>query len=336
VDKIEEAFERTGTDKLWRHGYHRHYEDWLRPHKNKAGLDLLEIGTKDGKSLVSWMLYFDDVRHVDAMRYGEGGMWDCEKAKHDVRVDCDKINIFEGDQSKKADIGKMTAARPEGWDIIVDDGSHVPSHNILSFKLLWNSIKPGGIYVVEDIETSWMEGKCYGYEIHGGLYKPAPANAVTFFKDLVDVVNRKHFLEPSYTLIPGDEDIAEIVFGDGLLMIRKAADPIVHRKWPHDLALGMWKTDDKNNRVFDDQSAVHEYKRMMHRMHSWLDILELVEPNNLEHESTVRLDDIRTRDMVGLKQENADLKQRVKHLETKQILLMILAGAIICARIMIK
>ena len=146
VDTIKEAFTLCDTDKLWRHGYHRHYENWLLPYKNKAAFDMLEIGTKDGQSLVSWMLYFNDISHVDAMRYGEPGKWDCQKAEKNLRVDCDKIHIFEGDQSAKADLQAMKDARPEGWDIIIDDGSHVPMHNIISFKLLWNSIKPANTH----------------------------------------------------------------------------------------------------------------------------------------------------------------------------------------------
>ena len=78
------------------------------------------------------------------------------------------------------------------------------------------------MYVVEDIESSWMDGVVYGYRTRGGLPpKKAPASAVEFFKLLVDVVNRKHFLEPGYTMIAGDGHIAEIVFGDGLLIVTR-------------------------------------------------------------------------------------------------------------------
>jgi len=272
VDTITEAFTRTGTDKLWRHGYHRHYENWLLPYKNKAAFDMLEIGTKDGQSLVSWMLYFNNIRHIDAMRYGEPGKWNCKKAAPKMRVDCDKIHIFEGDQSAKADLQTMKDARPEGWDIIIDDGSHVPLHNIISFKLLWNSIKVGGMYVVEDIESSWMDGKVYGYRTRGGLPpKKAPASAVEFFKLLVDVVNRKHFLEPGYTMIAGDEHIAEIVFGDGLLMVRKYTDLSAHQKYPQKVVVRqMWG----KSRVFDDKAALAAYKET----HAWLDTIEDAPP----------------------------------------------------------
>merc|ERR1719510_2493776 len=35
-----------------------------------------------------------------------------------------------------------------------DDGSHYPGHQIISFQQLWPKLRPGGLYVIEDIETS--------------------------------------------------------------------------------------------------------------------------------------------------------------------------------------
>ena len=43
----------------------------------------------------------------------------------------------------------------EQFDIILDDGSHFPHHQIASFKYLWDYITPNGIYMVEDIQSSY-------------------------------------------------------------------------------------------------------------------------------------------------------------------------------------
>ena len=75
-------------------------------------------------------------------------------------------------------------------------------------------VRPGGLYVVEDIETSWMNrGKIYGYDLSaGGMKKQPPGNAVEVFKNLVDVVNRKHFHRPKYSIFDGDDLISAVEF----------------------------------------------------------------------------------------------------------------------------
>ena len=81
--------------------------------------------------------------------------------------------------------------------MIIDDGSHVPAHQLLGFKLLFPLIKPGGLYVIEDIESSYFDAeqvRIYGYSLPGaGIGRKPPGNAVEAFKLLADVVNRHHF-----------------------------------------------------------------------------------------------------------------------------------------------
>ena len=56
------------------------------------------------------------------------------------------------------------------------------------------------------------------------LHAPPVVNAVEKFKQLVDVVSRRHFSHPEFSAF-GDEvdkDVAEVRFGDGLILIHKA------------------------------------------------------------------------------------------------------------------
>ena len=82
-----------------------------------------------------------------------------------------RSHIFTGDQSDTVfmqSLGKQILDEiPEGLDMIVDDGSHIPSHMILSLVALWNTLKPGGVYVMEDIETSYWQNHAgiYGYTL---------------------------------------------------------------------------------------------------------------------------------------------------------------------------
>lgn len=226
---IEKIFEGTHTDKLWRHGYHRYYEKQLAAYREQPGMRILEIGADSGISLGAWMLYFKDPAQVSGIAYGVDAEAAQAKACGILPDHCDKLKIFSMDQSDKDALDDLKQQSPEGWDIIVDDGSHKPEHNIISFQNLWERVRPGGMYVIEDIETSYVDTgkKLYGYSMDGGIGVAPPKNAVEKFKQLVDVVSRKHFSQPDFTVFGGiDKDVSEVTFGDGLLFVfKKPSDP---------------------------------------------------------------------------------------------------------------
>jgi hypothetical protein len=41
------------------------------------------------------------------------------------------------------------------FDIVIDDGSHVPKHVVTSFGALFPQVKDGGLYVIEDVQTTF-------------------------------------------------------------------------------------------------------------------------------------------------------------------------------------
>ena len=87
--------------------------------------------------------------------------------------------------------GRPTAC---GYDIIIDDGSHVPKHMLLTFRHLWPYVRPGGMYVIEDIGFSYVDApsKIYGYQLgDGGIGQPPPGNLVEKFKQVADLVSRQ-------------------------------------------------------------------------------------------------------------------------------------------------
>lgn len=49
------------------------------------------------------------------------------------------------------------------FDIIIDDGSHKTSEQIKSFEILSKQLNKGGLYVIEDLHTSFFNGKDYNY-----------------------------------------------------------------------------------------------------------------------------------------------------------------------------
>jgi len=237
LKSIKEIFHETNTDKLWRHGYHRYYETQLAPYRAIDGLRILEIGADSGISLGAWLQYFTNPAAVQGVSFGVDAAEAKKKACELMAAQCEKLAIYSLDQSDKTALANMSAQNPEGWDIIMDDASHYPPHQIISFQQLWPKLRPGGLYVVEDTETSYVDtGEIYAYPLTGGIGKAPPENAVEQFKRLADVVSRKHFGHPEFTVFEGvDHDAADVVFADGLIFVHKApADP-EWNEFPKDL-----------------------------------------------------------------------------------------------------
>jgi len=136
LEQLFEQFSSTdgGGDKGSLHSY---IEPYMREMTVTQSIDLLEIGVWEGHSLAMWAKYFRDSKiiglDIDISR--------C-KFKVDARQ-CDATNA----EALNATLGETL------FDYIIDDGSHRPIHQLQSFKLLWDRVKPGGKYFIEDIES---------------------------------------------------------------------------------------------------------------------------------------------------------------------------------------
>ena len=79
-----------------------------------------------------------------------------------------RARAIKADQSREDDLRKLKEIGP--WTVVVDDGSHVPQHQLLTFQRLFPTVVPGGLYIIEDIETSYWKKRgalIYGYPING-------------------------------------------------------------------------------------------------------------------------------------------------------------------------
>ena len=143
------------TDKAEHTHYLRNYEDYF---KNLVGRDvrLLELGVYRGGSLLLWRDYFE-----------RGLIVGLDVSP--VRLDdpTGRIRVYQGRQQDTAlldRIARQTA--PDGFDVIIDDCSHVGELTRVSFWHLFDRhLKPGGLYVIEDWSTgywdSWPDGVGY-------------------------------------------------------------------------------------------------------------------------------------------------------------------------------
>jgi len=137
-----------GTDKWNHHWYTQHYQTHLHRLRWKK-LNILEIGVgghedplSGGSSLRMWKYYFPN-----SMIYGID-IYDKSALEED------RIHIFRGSQADK-DFLVDCFRRIGSLDIVIDDGSHVNEHVIVSFKTLFPLLSDGGIYAVEDTDQSY-------------------------------------------------------------------------------------------------------------------------------------------------------------------------------------
>lgn len=72
-----------------------------------------------------------------------------------------KIQTFVVDQSSKSQLQKF-ATQHGPFDLIIDDGSHVASHQQISLNTLWHHLNPGGYYFIEDLMDNGLDGISQG------------------------------------------------------------------------------------------------------------------------------------------------------------------------------
>jgi hypothetical protein len=142
------------------------YEWFLTPLRKKS-IALLEIGVKSGGSIRLWRDYFPRGRIYGLdNRPGTG-------------FEGERLRIFIGDQADPAVLDRIVAESGP-LDIVIDDGSHQPGDQRASLLHIWPQLAPGGLYVIEDIHTSY---KLVGRFTEG--YRK-PGTTMEFLKALLD------------------------------------------------------------------------------------------------------------------------------------------------------
>jgi hypothetical protein len=134
---------------------------------------------------------------------------------------------FGGNQSSRADLRRFLNQKnaTRDLDVIIDDGSHHPAHQLISFKYLFrNGLKPGGVYIIEDTEMNyWTKGNTYDVPTAFGVNHPN--SMINLLKGLVDVVNREYapearpFRSEFGKLI--DDNVSSVFFGLNCAIVTK-------------------------------------------------------------------------------------------------------------------
>jgi hypothetical protein len=194
------------------HKWH-HYFDIYHNHFSRfrgREITLLEIGVFHGGSLQMWKHYFGPKARIFGV---------------DVDARClalsdDQARVIIGDQADrgflrdlKRDIGPM--------DIVIDDGGHTMIQQLHSFEELFPAVKEDGLYLVEDLHTSY-------WDEYGGGFKH-PGSFIEYSKSFIDRINAWHSRDPS--LVP--DEVTRTTTGlhiyDSVLVLEKFPNPTAPR-----------------------------------------------------------------------------------------------------------
>jgi demethylmacrocin O-methyltransferase len=148
VDPLTRIALRHGTDKWGAHFYTPVYHQ-LFAHLRDRPVRLLEIGIGGyefarlgGASLAMWAEYFPNGRILGI---------DVFAKTLDLGP---RVSVRQGSQDDAAFLTRMSAEHGP-FDIVIDDGSHVPAQVIASFDVLFPLLADGGLYVIEDVQTTF-------------------------------------------------------------------------------------------------------------------------------------------------------------------------------------
>jgi hypothetical protein len=135
----------------------QHYFDIYERHFSRfqgTAVNLLEIGIYSGGSLEMWRDYFGPGARI----YGV----DIEPACR--AYDGGPVKVFIGDQGDR-NFWQQFKTQVGQVDIVVDDGGHQAEQQIVTFEELFPYLRPGGVYLCEDLHGTFnrFAGYMYGF-----------------------------------------------------------------------------------------------------------------------------------------------------------------------------
>jgi hypothetical protein len=145
------------------------YDKYFSSYRDRE-IVFVEIGVAHGGSLQMWRKYFGE----KALLFGIDINPECKKFEEG------NTKVLIGSQTDENFLFELKTKIP-AIDILLDDGGHTMKQQITTFNVLFNYVKMNGLYVCEDIHTS------YWYKYGGGLYRKS--SFIEFSKNFIDNIH---------------------------------------------------------------------------------------------------------------------------------------------------
>jgi hypothetical protein len=208
MSQLQEYFEgNTGNaiDK-WLH-YFDIYDFWFKKYRDKP-IVILEIGVFQGGSLNMWRNYFGKKAKIFAI---------------DINPLCKQFEtkntqIFIGSQEDREFLRSVKSQIPK-IDILIDDGGHTMNQQITTFEEMYDHINYDGLYLCEDLHTSY-------WDLYGGGFKKK-GSFIEYSKELIDQLNAWHIKDQRLKVNHFTKSTYSLHYYDSILLIEKK-----QMKWP--------------------------------------------------------------------------------------------------------
>jgi Methyltransferase domain len=152
--------------------YHRHFAAF----RGRSPV-VVEIGIYHGGSLEMWRHYFGRGARIVGIDLDPR----CRQ------FEGDSVNVMIGDQADRGFLSQVRARFPH-VDIVIDDGGHTMAQQITSFEELYPHVQPQGVYLCEDLHTSYFPPYGGGYRKDGTF--------IQYATRLVDQLHAWYSTEP--------------------------------------------------------------------------------------------------------------------------------------------
>ena len=187
------------------HKWQHYFEIYDRHFSRYRGTDVhvVEFGVSQGGSLQMWKEYFGP----EAKLYGV-----------DINPHCKgfeeaQVEIFIGDQEDRNFLKSLKKKIPR-IDILIDDGGHTMQQQINTFEELFPCVDKNGVYLCEDLHTSYWPDWQGGYKRSGTF--------IEYSKDFIDGINAWHSVQESKLQVTGfTESVHSLHYYDSILVIEK-------------------------------------------------------------------------------------------------------------------
>ncbi len=199
------------------HKWQHYFEIYDRHSARYRGTDvhLLEIGVFQGGSLQMWKDYFGPQARIFGVDINPA----CQQFEEE------NVRIFIGDQADRGFLRTLARDVPR-IDILIDDGGHTMRQQIHTFEELFPHVQPNGIYLCEDIHTSYWRPYGGGYHRRGTF--------IEYSKEFIDALHAWHSQEPGRLDVTDfTRSVSGLHFYDSILVIEKSP-----REKPYDVKTG--------------------------------------------------------------------------------------------------
>jgi hypothetical protein len=213
MNQLAQLALKYGSDKHGHHDYCTHYERHLGYFRDKH-ITLLELGVggyeypdRGGAGMKMFNDYLPNAKVIGVDVHPKKGL------------DNGRMKFFQGSQADEDFLHRLI--KKEGAPtIIIDDASHMNSLTRRSFEILFPRLQPGGVYVIEDIESSWWED--HGFDGVADPFHEDFKTTINMLKSLTVAANRRYIKLPEgYVLAP----IESIHFYSNICFIHKSKKP---------------------------------------------------------------------------------------------------------------